>query len=128
MADASACSTCASGASRSAGEDGFSWLGTGCGATMNRYNVTTDECGRWSVPGGIPGHARLTTYHSPQRLKGSSMDKRLCWGSMGVAGIIVLLFLLDLVLRVSPTTVPFLPFGGISTVVDVVGIIIGGLI
>jgi hypothetical protein len=56
------------------------------------------------------------------------MDKRLCWGAMGIAGIILLLFLLDLVLRVSPATAPFLPFGGISTVVDVVGIIIGALI
>lgn len=56
------------------------------------------------------------------------MDKRLCWGSMAVAGIILLLFLLDLIFRFLPTMASFLPFGGISVVVDVIGIIIGGLI
>jgi len=39
------------------------------------------------------------------------MEKWLCWGSLGVAGVMLLLFLLDLLLNI--------PFGGISKVVDV---------
>jgi hypothetical protein len=48
------------------------------------------------------------------------MDKWLCWGSMGVAGLLLLLFLLDIPLGI--------PFGGISTVVDVFGILASGLV
>jgi hypothetical protein len=48
------------------------------------------------------------------------MEKWLCWGSMGVAGLLLLLFVLDLVLK--------FPFGGISTVVDIVSIIASGLV
>ena len=44
------------------------------------------------------------------------MEKWLCWGSMGVAGVLLLLFLLDL----SPL---HFPFGGLSTVVDILAII-----
>jgi hypothetical protein len=31
-------------------------------------------------------------------LKGLSMEKWLCWGSLGVAGVLLLLFLMDLIL------------------------------
>ncbi len=48
------------------------------------------------------------------------MDKWLCWGSMGVAGLLLLLFLLDMFLS--------FPFGGISTVVDIFGILASGLV
>jgi hypothetical protein len=48
------------------------------------------------------------------------MDKWLCWGSMGVSGLLLLLFLLDLFLS--------FPFGGISGVVDVIGILASGLV
>ena len=44
-----------------------------------------------------------------------TMDKWLCWGSMGVSGLLLLLFLLDLFVSI--------PFGGISKVVDVFGIL-----
>jgi|SRR5262245_44137351 len=50
----------------------------------------------------------------------STMDKWLCWGSMGVSGLLLLLFLLDLFLN--------MPFGGISKVVDVFGILASGLV
>jgi hypothetical protein len=53
-------------------------------------------------------------------VKGSSMEKWLCWGSMGVAGVLLLLFVLDLALHI--------PFGGISMAVDVVSILACGLI
>jgi hypothetical protein len=48
------------------------------------------------------------------------MDKWLCWGSMGVAGLLLLLFLLDIPVGI--------PFGGISPVVDVFGILASGLV
>ncbi len=55
-----------------------------------------------------------------QALKGLSMEKKLCWGSMGVAGFLILLFLLDLVLG--------FPFGGISKTVDIFGLIASALV
>lgn len=48
------------------------------------------------------------------------MDKWLCWGSMGVAGFLLLLFLLDMLLS--------FPFGGVSTFVDILGILASGLV
>jgi hypothetical protein len=55
-----------------------------------------------------------------QAVKGLSMEKKLCWGSMGVAGFLILLFLLDLVLS--------FPFGGISKTVDIFGMIASVLV
>jgi hypothetical protein len=45
--------------------------------------------------------------------KGWSMEKWLCWGAMGVAGVLLVLFVLDLVMEI--------PFGRISVTVDVLG-------
>jgi hypothetical protein len=47
--------------------------------------------------------------------KGLPMEKWFCWGSMGVAGLLLLLFLLDVITGI--------PFGGLSTTVDIVSII-----
>jgi hypothetical protein len=47
--------------------------------------------------------------------KGSSMEKGLCWGSLSVAGIMLLFFILDIALAI--------PFGGLSKTVDVLGIV-----
>jgi hypothetical protein len=55
-----------------------------------------------------------------QALKGLFMEKWLCWGSMGVAGLLILLFVLDLVLKI--------PFSGISVTVDIFGIIASALV
>jgi hypothetical protein len=55
-----------------------------------------------------------------QAVKGLSMEKWLCWGSMGVAGLLLLLFLLDLFLA--------FPFGGISKPVDVISIIASAVV
>jgi hypothetical protein len=49
-----------------------------------------------------------------------TMDKWLCWGSMGVAGLLLLLFLLDLIFKI--------PFGQISIAVDIVGILASGVV
>lgn len=60
-------------------------------------------------------------------VKGLAMEKWLCWGSMGVAGFLLLLFLLDLVMYFagSPT---WGPFGGISLMVDIFTIIASGIV
>jgi hypothetical protein len=48
------------------------------------------------------------------------MEKWLCWGSIGVAGLMLLLFLLDIIFS--------FPFGGLSPTVDVFGILASGLV
>lgn len=48
------------------------------------------------------------------------MEKWLCWGAIGVAGLMLLLFLLDIILS--------FPFGGLSVTVDVFGILASGLV
>ena len=48
------------------------------------------------------------------------MDKWLCWGSMGVAGLLLLLFLLDMIVGI--------PFGRISIVVDIFGLLASGVV
>ena len=55
-----------------------------------------------------------------QAVKGIFMEKWLCWSSMGVAGLLILLFVLDLLLHV--------PFGGISTTVDIFSIVASALV
>ncbi len=55
-----------------------------------------------------------------QAVKGLFMEKWLCWGSMGVAGLLLLLFLLDLIFN--------FPFGGISKFVDVLVILSCGAV
>jgi hypothetical protein len=53
-------------------------------------------------------------------LKGLSMEKWLCWTSLGVSGLLLLLFLLDLFTN--------FPFGGISSFVDWVCILASALV
>ncbi len=48
-------------------------------------------------------------------VKGLSMEKWLCWASMGISGGLLVLFLVDLILAA--------PFGGVSPIVDIIGII-----
>jgi hypothetical protein len=55
-----------------------------------------------------------------QAVKGLFMEKWLCWVSMGVSGLLLLLFLLDLFLSV--------PFGGISTAVDILIVVACGVV
>jgi hypothetical protein len=55
-----------------------------------------------------------------QAVKGLFMEKWLCWVSMGLAGLCLLFFLLDLFLSV--------PFGGISKTVDVLIILSCGMV
>lgn len=53
--------------------------------------------------------------------KGLAMTKWMCWASLSVTGLLVLLFLLDLVF-------PLKPFGGVSWEVDLLCIAAGGLL
>jgi hypothetical protein len=55
-----------------------------------------------------------------QALKGLFMEKWLCWGSMGLAGLVLLLFALDLFTG--------FPFNRVSTFVDILAIIAGGIV
>ncbi|HEY1861693.1 MAG TPA: hypothetical protein VGG61_15135 [Gemmataceae bacterium] len=48
------------------------------------------------------------------------MEKWLCWVSMGVAALLVLLFLLDMFTR--------FPFGGISPAIDIVCLLASALV
>jgi hypothetical protein len=61
---------------------------------------------------------------SMQAARGLSMEKWLCWGSAGVAGLMLLLFVLDLVVGV--------PFGGTSLsgmmLVDILGAVMSALL
>jgi hypothetical protein len=55
-----------------------------------------------------------------QAVKGLSMEKWLCWASLGVAGLMLFLFVLDLALE--------WPFGRISTTVDVFSLLASGVL
>lgn len=59
-----------------------------------------------------------------QAVRGLSMEKWLCWGSLGVAGLMLLLFGLDLAAGV--------PFGGTALsgmmMVDIIGVVMSALL
>ena len=48
------------------------------------------------------------------------MEKWLCWGSMGLAGVLLILFLLDMILG--------LPFGNMGWLINGIGILACGLV
>jgi hypothetical protein len=52
--------------------------------------------------------------------KGLSMEKWLCWATMGISGLLLVLFVMDLVMKA--------PFGGLAPVVDVLAAISCGLV
>ena len=54
------------------------------------------------------------------RGKGRSMAKYLCWGSMGTAGLLLVLFLADMIIGK--------PFSGLSITVDVLGALASGIV
>jgi hypothetical protein len=55
-----------------------------------------------------------------QAVKGLFMEKWFCWSSMGVAGLLLLLFLLDLFTK--------FPFAGLSSTVDIIMVIACGIV
>jgi hypothetical protein len=50
------------------------------------------------------------------------MEKWLCWGSLGVSGVLLLFFILDLIPGIN------FPFGGLDWLVDIFGILACGLV
>jgi hypothetical protein len=48
------------------------------------------------------------------------MEKWVCWATMGLSGLMLALFVMDLVTRT--------PFGGLSKVVDILGAASAGLV
>lgn len=48
-------------------------------------------------------------------VKGLLMEKWLCWASMGISGLVLLLFILDFAIGI--------PFGQLSPLVDILGAI-----
>ena len=57
------------------------------------------------------------------------MEKGLCWGAAVVGGLLLVLFLLDMVLSLMGQEMqPYAPFGGIDMFVDVVCAIASGLL
>ncbi len=53
-------------------------------------------------------------------VRGQPMEKGLCWGSLSVAALMLIFFALDLVLKI--------PFGGLSSVVDIFAILASGVL
>ena len=54
-----------------------------------------------------------------QAVKGLAMEKWLCWATMGVSGLLLVLFLLDLILGI--------PFGGLSKALDAILVVACGM-
>jgi hypothetical protein len=48
------------------------------------------------------------------------MEKWFCWGAIGISGLLLILFVLDLVIKI--------PFGGLSLMVDIVSAIACALV
>jgi hypothetical protein len=55
-----------------------------------------------------------------QTARGLPMEKGLCWGSLGIGALFLLLFLLDMFLGI--------PFGSLSVPVDVFGLLASGIL
>jgi zinc transporter ZupT len=60
-------------------------------------------------------------------LRGSAMEKWMCWGAAGVAGLLLVLFLADFALKLAGVET-YLPFGGVSYFVDVVCALAAGIL
>jgi hypothetical protein len=77
--------------------------------------------GKWRLQGGLPPlQWGLNMIFASAALKGSSMEKWMCWSGLGISGVVFLLFLLDLFLQ--------FPFGRLSVTVDIFAIIACGLV
>jgi hypothetical protein len=64
---------------------------------------------------------RVKRQPEPTRAGGSSMDKLLCWGTLGVTAVVVLLFLMDLLIG-------SWPLYRASMALDIFVILAGGVI
>lgn len=96
----------------------------GCRHPLNRYNVSTLAPGDTrqipKVPRGLEPVGLGDSEHVMWAVKGLSMEKWLCWGSMGISGFVLLLFVLDILTGI--------PFGQLSLVVDIFGAVACGIV
>ena len=81
--------------------------------SLPKEAAPTPPAGKTQNPGPPAGPRR-----GP--LRGWSMEKWLCWGSLGVAGVLLIAFILDIAMGI--------PFGSLSAVVDILGILACGLV
>ena len=93
---------------------------------MNRYNVPTVDLGN-RAEGAETTNLRVSRRSRTrpmQAVKGLSMEKGLCWGSLGIACLMLLLFVLDFFLS--------WPFGGSELegmrLVDIFGLLASGVL
>jgi hypothetical protein len=56
------------------------------------------------------------------------MEKWYCWIAMGVGGLLLVLFLLDIILSIAVPNSSYMPFGGINKALDVFCIIASGIL
>jgi hypothetical protein len=90
-----------------------------CSSKANRYNVLLTFA---ASSAGAAYRGISTGRHPPdfEALKGTPMEKWLCWVAMGTAGGLLILFILDLVMQ--------FPFRGLNTVVNILGILACALV
>ena len=48
------------------------------------------------------------------------MEKWMCWGAIGVSGLLLVLFILDVAMKI--------PFGGLSPVVDIISAVASAIV
>jgi hypothetical protein len=68
----------------------------------------------------LAAHPLWSRVGSMYAVKGPFMEKWLCFGSMGVAGLLLLVFLLDAIVST--------PFGGVSILVDIFGVLASAVV
>jgi hypothetical protein len=64
-------------------------------------------------------------------LKGLSMEKWMCWSALGASGVVLLLFLVDLIMGFASSTgmgLLGMPPGGVAKAVDIFAILACGLV
>jgi hypothetical protein len=95
----------------------------------NQLRLPTEplECGRVSVPAGHGPWPVVRVRLRMPALRGSVMEKWLCWAGTGVGALMLILFALDFILNMAGVET-YLPFGGLSGFVDIVCALASGLL
>jgi len=79
-------------------------------ATLGKEEKVVPEKKKPARPRATPARAA----------RGLSMEKWMCWGALGAAGLMALLFVLDIAIG--------WPFAGASLVLDIFGLLAAGVI
>src|SRR5207248_3988177 len=112
-----ACTGCARGRPRQSPDRVISCARPRCDRAKRQYNGNVVRLGTRS--GDDPPFRRRRRWGAccMQAVRGAAMEKKLCIASMSVAGLLLLLFILDLIVGI--------PFGGgpAFMVIDIVGVL-----